>query len=258
MVSDAISLTRSVNACRPQHLGGRGVGREERLDRQLRQRDVDRRAEDRRGREQRQRAGVGDEAQRHDHAGIFVVHVGARRLRAAGRRIGGKLVEQLDQLARPPSRRSAGAAASADARAIRPRFSMRGASPFGCRLSRSTFTGGCSSDGSAAREQRRHRGIVRDQRPVPVDRDRRIGLVPLEHEIDRLARRLQRRIAERRAAETPARSRPRPAARCARAAARRAARRAAAPSRARAARARFRGSSGAWWKSRLRARDRAG
>ena len=26
---------------------------------------------------------------------------------------------------------------------------MRGASPFGCRLSRSTFTGGCSSDGSA-------------------------------------------------------------------------------------------------------------
>ena len=27
------------------------------------------------------------------------------------------------------------------------RFSMRGASPFGCRLSRSTLTGGCSSDG---------------------------------------------------------------------------------------------------------------
>ncbi len=74
---------------------------------------------------------------------------------------------------------------------------MRGARPFGCRLSRNTFTGGCSSAGSAARKQRRHRGVVRDQRPVAVDRDRRIGLVALEHEIDRLARRLQRRIAER-------------------------------------------------------------
>ena len=42
------------------------------------------------------------EAQRHDHAGIFVVHVGARGLRAAGRRIGGELVEQLGQLRRPP------------------------------------------------------------------------------------------------------------------------------------------------------------
>jgi hypothetical protein len=46
-------------------------------------------------------------------------------------------------------------------------------------------------------KQRRHSRVVRDQRPVTVDRNRRVGLVALEHELDRLARRLQGGIAER-------------------------------------------------------------
>jgi hypothetical protein len=47
-----------------------------------------------------------------------------------------------------------------------------------------------------AREQRHHGAIMRHQRPVTVDRERRIGLVAGQHQVDRLARRLQRRIVE--------------------------------------------------------------
>ena len=43
--------------------------------------------------------------------------------------------------------------------------------------------------GIGAGEQRRHRRVRVDQRPVPVDRERRIRLVAFEHELDRLARR---------------------------------------------------------------------
>jgi len=46
------------------------------------------------------------------------------------------------------------------------------------------------------REQRGDRRIVGYQRPVAIDRNRRIGLVALEHEIDRLAGGLHGRIGE--------------------------------------------------------------
>ena len=108
---------------------------------------------------------------------------------------------------------------------------MRGASPSGCRLSRSTLTGGCSSAGVDAVEERRAR--ARWARPASSAgrRDRRIGLVALEHQLDRAARRRQRRIVERPLGEHRRDSRPRPAGRCVRAAAPRASRPAAAPSR---------------------------
>lgn len=46
-------------------------------------------------------------------------------------------------------------------------------------------------------EQPGHRAIGGEQRPVPVDRERRIGLVPPEDEVDRALRRLQRGVFQR-------------------------------------------------------------
>ena len=82
-----------------------------------------------------------------------------------------------------------------------------------------------------AGHQHRHQRVVRHQVPVAVDRQRREGLMALEHQVDRPPRRRQGRVVERALRGTSARSRPPPAARCARAAARPAARPAAAPSR---------------------------
>ena len=57
----------------PQGFAGRGIGGEERLQRQLRQGDVERRAEHRRGAEEREHARVGGELQRHQHARILAL-----------------------------------------------------------------------------------------------------------------------------------------------------------------------------------------
>ena len=48
-----------------------------------------------------------------------------------------------------------------------------------------------------ALEQRRHHAVGRDQIPVPVIGQRRIGLMRLQHQIDRRPRRFQRGIVER-------------------------------------------------------------
>ena len=55
---------------------------------------------------------------------------------------------------------------------------MRGARPSGCRLRRSTLTGGCSRAGVGAADQPADGGVGGNQRPVPVDGQRRVGLVP--------------------------------------------------------------------------------
>ena len=78
---------------------------------------------------------------------------------------------------------------------------MRGASPRGCRLSRSTLTGGCSRRRIGAAQQPPHRGVRRHHAPVPVHRQRRVGLVPLEHQVDGLARGCQRGVLQRPLAE---------------------------------------------------------
>jgi hypothetical protein len=48
-----------------------------------------------------------------------------------------------------------------------------------------------------SRKQRRNRLVGRNQGPVPIDRERRIGLVTGEHQFDRAARCFQRGIGER-------------------------------------------------------------
>ena len=115
-----------------------------------------------------------------------LAHCRARCLRAARRRIGRKLVEQRTSSPSAVSR-SAGAGASADAPAIRQdwRYAARGPSGGG---SAATHSPAAAAAPDRSGEQNRHGGIVRHQRPVPVDGDRRIGLVALEHQIDRFAR----------------------------------------------------------------------
>ena len=51
--------------------------------------------------------------------------------------------------------------------------------------------------GGDAFEQRRHHAVGRHQIPVPVIGQRRIGLMGLQHQVDRLPRRFQRGIVER-------------------------------------------------------------
>ena len=139
------------------------------------------------------------------------------------------------------------------------RLTMRGASPCGCRLSRSTLTGGCKQRriGDVGK-QRRDRRVGGDQVPVAVDRDGRVRLMALEHQPDRFHRRL--RATDRRAGarRSPARSRRRAAGGCAPGAGCRAGRRDAAPCRATVWRGRFRGSSDGAARSRPRWRGRAG
>ena len=142
------------------------VGREERLDRELGQRDVERGAERRDRGEERQLAAVG--------AGAAARQSSAARL--VGSASGGPGSRQL--LEQRGQRRVAGDVACRRRRASRwarhsARFAIRGASPSGCRLTRSTFTGGASSSGatpssssaSAARWPRP--GPSRGRRPRP-------------------------------------------------------------------------------------------
>ena len=66
---------------------------------------------------------------------------------------------------------------------------MREARPCGCRLSLRTLIG-------YAGKQRRDGGIGGDDRPMPVDREGREGLVPLQDEVDSLSRRGKRRVVQ--------------------------------------------------------------
>ena len=77
------------------------------------------------------------------------------------------------------------------------KLAMRGAAPCGCRLSRSAFIGGCQQLRRHAGEEFRQRTVRSDDVPVPVDRERRIGPLRLQHQIDGAARRRQRRIIKR-------------------------------------------------------------
>ena len=190
--------------------GGQIVGREEGLQRQFRQRDVDRRAEHHGGRDEAQHLAI--VAQLEGDRDI----VGRQRSRARRDRIGLQVVIELDQLG----------IGGGLALAVQPLQQMRG--PFGeidgARRQRLGVKGqpqdveGLPEQALRnAFEQRRHHAVGRHQIPVPVIGQRRIGLVRLQHQIDRLHAPISARDHRAIAAERPARSQPRPAARCVRA-----------------------------------------
>ena len=78
-----------------------------------------------------------------------------------------------------------------------PRLTIRGASPSGCRLARSTFSGGASRSSGSPAISSAGGPVVGDERPAAVDGDRRVGLVAVEHELDRLVDGLHLGLVER-------------------------------------------------------------
>ena len=153
----------------------RDVGRVEGLDRELGDGDVGRGLERGRDREQRQLA-----APWRSRNGSTTLSAGTRSHRG-----------------HPGSRASSSCKAASlaspvcsDRRRTWPsrcarhwaRLTMRGASPSGCRLSRSTFTGGSSRCRRSRPVSAADRGVGVDQFPPAVDHQRRVGLVRGQHE----------------------------------------------------------------------------
>ena len=79
----------------PERLGGRGVSREERLDRELGQRDVNRRPEHRRRAEEGQGVRPNTNAERHGERGVLVGRRAAVRLVLGGEGVARHLTQQL-------------------------------------------------------------------------------------------------------------------------------------------------------------------
>ena len=171
-----------------QRRGRRRVGGQERLDRELGERDVERGAERRDHRDERELAVVGAQP-----------HRDRDRTRALVRRRHGDA--QLGRVARRARRRASRSSSSPVTATWRrrlprmwsnhsSRFTMRGARPFGCSVARSTLHGGSSSSGRDAVDEH-DRGAVRGhQVPAPVDEDRGIRLVRGEQAVDGFAHRL--------------------------------------------------------------------
>ena len=168
------------------------VGRIERLERQLGERDLDRGAEYGDGAEERQDARVRAQPQRHGD----LVGMGMRRLAlpcTAG--ICGKLRQQvIDPVvagqpplpAQPLQQMRAPFREICDQRRQTARMQAQAHDVDRWLHQLRIDTG----------EQRRHCRIGRDHGPCPVDRERRIGLVGLENEVDGRAGAIECGIAE--------------------------------------------------------------
>ena len=124
-----MSADRGQRAARVQRRRRLGVGREERLDRELGDGDLGRRAERRDRADEAQHAVAAADPQRHGDLGPGAC-VGA--LGGAG--IAAQLLVQRRRARGRRSRRPGGRGARAGARATRPRFTIRGAAPPGWRL----------------------------------------------------------------------------------------------------------------------------
>ncbi len=77
------------------------------------------------------------------------------------------------------------------------RLTVRAASASGMKRQPQDVEGLAEQPRRNAFQQRHHHAIGRDQVPVPVIGQRRIGLMRLQHQIDRRPRRFQRGIVER-------------------------------------------------------------
>ena len=175
----------------PQPVGGLAVAREERLDRELLDGDVDRRAERRDGAEEAQLAAGDAQPQRDDD-----VARGARRLWLLGRGVGVELrVER-------PQRRVAGDGGLAREPLQQVRLPLAEVGdPRGEPVRVQARAQDVGRRGEQVLGQPAHhqpgRPVVGDERPAAVDRQRRVGVVAVEHELDRVLDRLHLWLVER-------------------------------------------------------------
>ena len=235
---------RRPRASSRQHLSRPRVGGEERLDRQLGDGDVERRGE--------RRAGTRGSSARRSAA--------ARRPRADRARPRARAARAAPPAARPArGRRSASTCAARSRRRCArhsPRFSIRGAIPSGCSVSRSALIGGSSRCGAAPAVSIATAALAATT--FHARSTTSAGNGSWLRSSWSSASLIGPSSLQRRAASRSARSRRRAASGCARAAARRAARPGAGPSARSGASGRSRGSSGGAWRRPPRARGRAG